>query len=237
MKWRAIPAALVIVLAAAACGDDDGGDDEGGGLGGLVTTTTAEEVEETTTTEDDAEATTTTTEADDDLPAGWTLYEPGDFTIGLPEGWIDGEELVADPAFAAEVESILGGPEQVEALYSQLDLIAFDRTTFGTFGTNVNVIVNPRVPADTIENLEAQVPSQLQTAFAGEVTESTRTEIGGEEALRIVYEYTLQERPLVGVQYYVLGEDQAGVITFTTTADGTPLDDFTPIAESFRLVS
>lgn len=236
MNWRVIPAALLIVAAAAACGDDDGGGEEGGGLGALVTTTTAEDVEETTTTSEEPEETTTTTEgSSSDLPDGWTLFETSEFSIGLPEGWIDGEEMVSDPAFAEEVESILGGPEQVEALYAQLDMIAFDETTLGSFGTNVNVIVNPRAPVDTIEGLEAQVPVQLQNAFAGEVTSSTRTEIGGEETLRVVYEYTLQGDPLVGVQYYVLGESQAGVITFTTTAGGTPLDDFTPIAESFRL--
>ncbi|QGG96883.1 hypothetical protein [Actinomarinicola tropica] len=236
MNWRAIPVALLLVAGAAACGDDDGGEE--GGLSDLTTTSVEETEETTTTTEADEEETTTTTEASDtEAPDGWTTVEQSEFTIALPPTWQEASDLIDDPEFGAQMQEIIGSEAQLEQMLAQLDLMAVDTESVASgFATNLNVIVNPASPADTIETLEQQVAPALSSSMGAEVTTTEAIELGGQEALRVEYDYPQPDGTLLkGLQFYVLGETLSGVITFTSSEDLVDLDAWTEVAETFTL--
>lgn len=241
-NWRAIPVALLLVAGAAACGDDDGGDEESG-LSDLTTTSVADSDETTTTSEDDEDAeTTTTTEADSDadveLPDGWTPVEHDEFTMALPSGWQEANELVEDPEFAAYVDQAMGGEAGLDQMLAQLDVMAVDTETVASgFATNLNVIVNPLNPADSIDLVEQQVRPALQAQLGAVVTSTERTTIGGEEALRVEYDYDTPQVSLKGLQFYILGEELSGVVTFTAAADAVDHDTWEQIIETFSFAS
>ena len=228
--------ALLCVVALAACGDD-GDDGPGGGLGALATTTTeAEAPEETTTTE--AEATTTTTEAADglDLPDGWREVGNEEFAMGLPEGWIDGEQILEDPELATFLEDVLGGEANARATLAQVDLIAFEETAVSAgFGNNVNVIANPRSPLDELDTIEPTIESQL-APIGATVTSIERVDGFGGEAMRVEYDYDLEGESLLGYLYFILGEETTAVVTFTASTGSEQPETYADIASTLTFV-
>lgn len=230
--------ALLLIAGVAACGDDDGGD-EGGGLSDLTTTSVEGTDETTTTTEDDGddEETTTTTEGSEvDAPDDWTVVDQAEFSLALPPGWQEANEMLDDPEFSQYVDEILGGEENLDQMLAQLDLMAVDSSSVNTgFATNLNAIVNPSSPMDTIESLETQIGPALLDSMGAEVTNTERIDLAGQDALRVEYDYTLEGSTLKGVQYYVLGERLSGVLTFTGSEDLADPEGWQEIADTFVL--
>ena len=232
MTWtRRIALALVVVAVAAGCGDD-GSDDESG-LGDLIDVTTTEQ--ETTSTE--AAETTTTSEAApaDDVPDGWRLVEGEQLSLALPPEWVDGEQILSDPAFATYLEETFGDAAAAQAAIDQVELIAFEESTLASgFGNNVNALATPLGGA-TLDQLEQSAVAQLQQVSAT-VSGTERTSVGGFDALRIDYTIPAGGVDVVGLQYYVLGPDAAAIVTFTATPGTEDPELYRQIAETLRFL-
>lgn len=165
-------------------------------------------------------ATTTSPAA---LPAGFELFDGSrnGFLVGLPDTWLafdlttdDFQDLVdamGDVLSAEELDAI----RQVIAGGAEFGLLAFH--TSGD--PNANVLVMPLGPLDTIDYLEAMLPSQVASQPGMDLVSVDRVVLNGVESLRFVTRSDYGGNEAEQHQYYVLGDRLGFVATFTAFAD------------------
>ena len=161
---------------------------------------------------------------------------PDGFRVTLPSQWVT-LDVSAD-----DVDSALGdvydtlNPETVEAMRNafasgiEFSLYAIDYTG----DPNVNVLVVPRSPLDTVENLQKLLPTQLAEMFDATVLSAEAVEYGGLEGVEIVYEAEFPAGDAEGHQYYLLDEEVVFVFTFTTFDPESDRAEFQRVMESFQ---
>lgn len=196
-------------------------------------TTTTTGVAETTT------ATTTTTEVTAGPPAGFDLFDGSrnGFTVALPDNWLAMDLTASD--FQDVVDEMEGylTPEEIEVIRQVIaDGAELGLLGFGVTGDpNVNVLVMPLGPLDTLDLLEAMLPDQIATQPGIELESVERVDLNGVEGLLFV---TRNASDAEGIQhqYYVLGDDLGYVATFTALTAGADVSVFAEIMRTFTLV-
>jgi hypothetical protein len=169
------------------------------------------------------------------LPAGYHAVDGDGVSMGVPEGWDDASP--EDFAMSADDfrEAFPDAPDELleqgaAAVENGQVLVAFDYA--GGELDNVNVL-EMRV-ALPLEMIEAQARSELG-AVGAEVDSIEDADVPAGEALRA--DYALQmagpDGPVdvVGVQYYVVNDDGAYIVTFT--GEGA-VDHAVAMMETFR---
>ena len=145
----------------------------------------------------------------------------GLYSIGLPLGWVNNEDIINDPAFVADVgeqlEDVdLGGFEDViGSMIGNGDIdFGFDLKTFTLeFVENINIFGVPASPTDTPAFAIAVAPSQIE-AVDGTVTGTDLVMVGIYEAARISYEIP-DLLVFTGEQYWILAEGHVWIVTFS----------------------
>ena len=123
-------------------------------------------------------------------PEGFEVFDGSadGFTIALPSRWAPVEATGEDwEAILSEMKDSFD-PEALEiartGLAGGFALLALDVTG----DPNVNASVYPRGPLDTVESLEALLPSQMEELFGATVLSVDRIEVAGRESRRLVHE-------------------------------------------------
>jgi hypothetical protein len=223
-----------IVPVAGACSDEDDP---------IETTDTTESTDDTTESTEVTEDTTDTTdeESDAEVPEGFAEVQGEGVHLAAPEDWqaVDLSEEDFEQVFEDAAEA---NPELAEALEGQAAQLAAEgavlfaiNPTMASFADNVNVVEVPgAVPS--VSELEGQADTIVES-FGGDLVGSEMVELPAGEALRVEYTLDLNAAdgtPVTaqGFQYYVLGDDNAYVVTVTLAEDSDPsiADD---IAETF----
>jgi len=219
---RKLAGSAVLILAVTACG------------GSTSETTTSAAPTATTSP---AVATTTTPPGTTTTPTSEYVLFDGSadgFMIALPSRWVPLDPATFDDSLD-EAENLFE-PEALEfarqglAASSGASLFAVD--VFGT--DNVTVMLAPRGPLDTMENIEVLIPAQM-AEIGATILSVGRGEYGGAEGLRLIYEISLPEALAAGEQYYVFAEDTIYVITFTSVDPDPPRETFAAVMDTWTL--
>ncbi len=221
----------LVVAVAAACSDESDAPEE-----------TTDDTEDHETTEDTTEE--TTEEAPDtELPEGFAEVQGEGVRAAAPEGWedVDLSEEDFEQVFEDAAEA---NPQLAEALEGQAAQLAAEGAVLfaidpsqESFADNVNVVEVPgAVPS--VSELEGQAET-IVDSFGGELVGTETVQLPAGEALRVEYTLDLNaadgtRTTAQGFQYYVLGEENAYVLTVTLAEDSDPsiADD---IAETFAI--
>jgi hypothetical protein len=181
---------------------------------------------------------------------GFTAYEvPSEgFAISVPEAWKavsvdDVKESGAFERFAQENPEFQPYVEAFSGPNSVLKFIAIDPERTKDFSTNANVTVEP-LPAGTSREqyLDAVVAKLGEIGVAEGDVEQETVKLPAGEADRISYESNVAlgdvERALATLQYLIVANDKAYVLTYTALPElaEQSADDFAASAESFRLL-
>ena len=188
-----------------------------------------------------SESSETTTGEDDtavDLPAGYHVVEGDGVSIGVPEGW---EGMSPEDAGLSEEEFEQAFPEASEEMLERgvaaVDqgsvLVAFDVASASS--DNVNIIEIPtRVELSVMEQ---QAETELD-ALGADIESIEAASIPAGDALRADYtlDVTLPDGgtvPTQGVQYYVVTDERAYVVTFSSASEIGELA--TTMIDTFRV--
>lgn len=215
---RLLAAAAALAFVAAACGDDSD-DDPVTGSTETTEETTETTADEPTTTEDDGD--------DAEVPEGWTVIEGDGVAMALPDGW---EGVPMDEAGLTADDLAEALPDQDRALLEQAEVLiqrggrflAFGEVQDG-FATNVNVLEIPGAGGAPLDDIEEQAQAGLETTGAT-IGGVDQLELGGWDVVRIDYSMAVggaAGSEVRGLQYYVVSDREAYVITFT----GLTLDE------------
>jgi hypothetical protein len=159
------------------------------------------------------------------------------FVMGLPSFWLDFNLTEGDiDTIADEVATY--SEEDAELIRQMADagaeIVLFAMGPSGD--PNLNIVILPLGPFDTIELLEVELEQQIEMLPGATVLSISRFEVSGADALRVVATITLPEGTPEQHQYYVLTEDIGFIITFLTLNPVQDRDTFDTVMETFTLV-
>ena len=233
---RIAPGLVSVALVVAACTGD----------GTTTTTSTPNTTVGTATTTFPSTSTTTTVESAPTttlsivVPEGYTLFDGSadGFSIALPSRWVPIDLTGSDTdALIAELEQVLN-PEAIE-LVNQFFTSDFAFALFAvdvTGDPTVNLIVTPRTALDTVDNLEALIPAQIEELLGGTILSVERVDLAGVQGVQVVYEITFEGLVQEGHQYYVLTEDSVYVFSFGTFKPDDNRDIFAEVMATFSVI-
>jgi hypothetical protein len=171
-----------------------------------------------------------------DVPEGYEVIEGDGVSIAAPDHW---QEVSADDFAMSEEEFAEAFPDAPESLIEQganaVDsgavLVAYDFESERF--DNVNILEMGGVPP--LDVIEAQARLELE-AVGADIVSLDEADVPAGDALRAEYTVTLNapDGPVDvhGVQYYVVTDDEAFVVTFS--GDGA-VDVSAEMIETFRL--
>jgi hypothetical protein len=179
----------------------------------------------------------TTTQPTSDVPEGFELFESADgFQVSLPSRWVPLDLSVGDLEAVLDELGESMDPETIEfireSLASGVDFSLFAIDIAGD--PNVNVIVVPRTPLETPDNLEDLLPVQLEELLGVTILSTDRVEHGGLDGVRIAYLAEFPDGVAEGHQYYMVGDDSVFIFSFTSFDPDSHRDDFPRVMETFR---
>ena len=205
--------ALALVVALSACGG-------GGGDGGAEATAAATKVH--AVPENGFSVA---------VPSGWNAVKPGEV--------LSDEDLEnfrsENPEIRAYIDAI-SGPD------SPIKFLAFDPAGKEEFATNLNVVVLPLSAGVTFAAWAKAAAAEIDglPTRSGPVEED-RVELPAGEALRLSYDQKFQvgdaDKTVATLQYGLVGEGRAYILTFTTLPEQEASYDeaFRAAAGSFRI--
>lgn len=235
--------AAIVVLILAACAQEDRSDTPN-------PTRRDSETGAATATPDADSSHSASPDAEADVEAGWALHEGEGFTILLPEEWqVFDSETIADSGIFSELAEenpdLEGVFLQVEsALQSgQTAFIAMELGEPAADGFAENVNIGGSAYSGSLEDFEEESVAQIEAEIpiSGEVERET-VDLEVHEALRLAYGYPLETGDgatleVEVIQYLVVADDVAWVVTFSSTSDqiGDYEATFEQSAESFTV--
>ena len=186
----------------------------------------------------DKKAAPTSTSRSGDL----TIYavESAGFAIGAPESWEGIGSEMAGPALEDAARTYPKLKPLIDAMSKTgagVKLIAADSKTVDDFNTNMNVVTEPIQSGTTVEEYTQANVEAIESVFGVSVEETSTTLPAGDAGL-LTWASTEQGQTLRRIQYYLVGDDSAYVLTYTTnTEEGSEYDAiFEESANSFRLL-
>ena len=170
---------------------------------------------------------------------GFSVAVPSDWKAVTPGEALSEEELESfrsdNPEIASYIDAI-SGPD------SPIKFLAFDPDSKKDFATNLNVVVLPLAAGVTFEQwAEAAVAEIEKLPSRAGPLEKDRVDLSAGKSLRLSYPQKFnvrsKDKTISTLQYGVVGEGRAYVLTFTTLPEQTESYDpiFRAAADSFRI--
>ena len=234
-RRAALTIALTLAVALTACAQNDPDEPEA--------------TRSASATESPSPTPTPSPSPDVEVEAGWALHEEDGFSIALPEEWqvFDAETIAETGIFeelADENPDLASVFAQVQAAIEsgQTTFIAMELGAPAADGFAENVNIGESAYRGSLSDLEELSVAEIEAGIpvSGEV-ESEVVDLRAHEAVRLQYGYSLdtadQTLAVEVIQYLVVEEDSAWIITFSSTADQMPEYEatFEESADSFTI--